>query len=261
MWVRGERPRVLDLFCGAGGASWGYHLAGFDVYGVDLDPQPDYPFPMKVMSAMDIKRGQVLGKFDLVHASPPCPAYSAARAGAETKHPRLVGPTRRMLESWGVPWIIENVPGAPLNMGRWEDGGGFMLCGSMFRKLWVRRHRLFEYGGWVGPSQMFCQHTNQKLKSPGFVQIKGGSARERANEMHELLELPGVPEDNHYMVSPTLSINGFNGRGGGYDLEDWKEVMGMPWATTKKGVKNAIPPAYTKFIGRRFVRSITEAAA
>ena len=129
-----SRPRLLDLFCGAGGAAMGYHRAGFDVVGVDINPQPRYPFEFHRADAMTYP----LDGFDAIHASPPCQHYANVTAwrGDPGNHPDLVAPTRTRLEAIGVPWVIENVPEAPVRRD-------FLLCGSQFG-LKVRRHRAFE---------------------------------------------------------------------------------------------------------------------
>src|SRR5262252_358856 len=127
------RPRLLDLFCGAGGAAMGYWRAGFDVTGVDVVPQPSYPFTFVQADAL----AYPLDGFDAVHASPPCQAYSVATGNARRgDHVDLYEPVRRRLEASGLPWVIENVIGAPYRQG-------VVLCGSMFG-LRVRRHRNFE---------------------------------------------------------------------------------------------------------------------
>jgi DNA (cytosine-5)-methyltransferase 1 len=126
------RPRLLDLFCGAGGAAMGYHLAGYEVTGVDLSPQPRYPFTFIQADALEFP----LDGFDLIHASPPCQSYSRAARLRGNDHPRLIEPVRDRLAASGIPWVIENVPGAPLIEP-------VMLCGGMFG-LKVYRHRLFE---------------------------------------------------------------------------------------------------------------------
>lgn len=126
--------RALDLFCGAGGASMGLHRAGFDVVGVDVNPQPEYPFTFVQADALTFDaRG-----FDLVWASPPCQAFTAYRRRREHVAPRpnLIPATRAKLAELGVPTIIENVVGAPLV-------DPTLLCGSMFG-LDVQRHRIFE---------------------------------------------------------------------------------------------------------------------
>lgn len=132
-----KMPRLLDLFCGAGGASVGYHRAGFGVIGVDIAPQPNYPFEFIQADVLGLTPADLTG-FDVVHASPPCQHYSAmskCRPGLADKYPDLIAPVRDMLEATGAEWVIENVPGAPLD--------GITLCGFMFG-LPLYRHRIFE---------------------------------------------------------------------------------------------------------------------
>jgi DNA (cytosine-5)-methyltransferase 1 len=129
--------RILDLFCGAGGAAMGYHRAFPDaeIVGVDINPQPRYPFTFVQADAMTYP----LDGFDFIHASPPCQAYTAYRRkghGVGDGYPDLIAATRKRLQAAGVPYVIENVPGAPLLHSH-------QLCGSSFG-LDVRRHRLFE---------------------------------------------------------------------------------------------------------------------
>ena len=120
--------RCLDLFCGAGGAGMGYHQAGFEVVGWDIEHHPDYPFEHHVGDALDVLADvEYIRGFDLVHASPPCQAYSTATRD-HSRHPDLVGPVRDLLVTAGVPYIIENVPQAPLL-------GPVMLCGSGGRRV------------------------------------------------------------------------------------------------------------------------------
>lgn len=126
------KPKALDLFCCAGGASMGLYNAGFDVVGVDIEPQPHYPFELHQADAMEFP----LDGFDFIWASPPCQAYTLCHRIRSNDHPELVVPIRERLISSGVPWCIENVVGAPLI-------DPIMLCGSMFG-LRTYRHRLFE---------------------------------------------------------------------------------------------------------------------
>jgi DNA (cytosine-5)-methyltransferase 1 len=134
-----NRPRLLDLFCGAGGAAMGYHRAGFDVTGVDIAPQPRYPFPFVQADAMTFP----LEGFDAIHASPPCQDYSRAMRHLTTRHyPRLIEPMLERLAD--RVYIVENVPGAPLPHQSTLDGDhGVELCGTMFGLL-IWRHRLFQ---------------------------------------------------------------------------------------------------------------------
>jgi DNA (cytosine-5)-methyltransferase 1 len=130
-----RRPRLLDLCCCQGGASRGYDRAGFDVTGVDIDPQPRYPYEFIQADAVDylIWNGH---HFDAIHASPPCQAHTLAQRIQGNEHPDLIEPIRDLLVEIGVPYIIENVPGAPLIEP-------IELCGAMFG-LETYRHRLFE---------------------------------------------------------------------------------------------------------------------
>jgi hypothetical protein len=131
-----SRPRLLDLFCGAGGAAMGYHRAGFDVVGVDINPQPHYPFEFHQGDAMTWP----LDGFDAIHASPPCKAFTragwSAHFGYHDRHDDLLTPTRTRLVLQPAPWVIENVPGSPM-------APSVVLCGSNFG-LNLRRHRWFE---------------------------------------------------------------------------------------------------------------------
>lgn len=149
------RLRALDLFCGGGGAGMGLHRAGFDVTGVDVESQPAYPFPFLRADATTID----FARFDLVWASPPCQAFTAykRRYGHVAERPNLIPVMRDKLKAWGGPWIIENVPGAPLE-------SPVTLCGSMFG-LDVRRHRIFECS--FGVTQPKCRH---ELQTPRFPQ-------------------------------------------------------------------------------------------
>lgn len=208
--------RLLDLFCGAGGAAVGYHRAGFtDIVGVDVVPQPDFPFRFVQADALEFLGAMLEGQEDrawtLVHASPPCQAFSPARHRDD--HPDLVAATRSYLEVLDVPWVMENVPQAPMRRD-------LMLCGSMF-DLDIRRHRVFEMstGPVMFPPQ--CHHRWSHPKAPFLVAGHGGGWN--------------------------LSHRNF------FTLSHGKELMGMPWVTKRRGLVEAIPPAYTEWIGRRFL--------
>lgn len=214
------KPRLLDLFCGAGGAGYGYSLAGFDVVGVDIHEQVDYPFEFHQADAMTFP----LGGFDAVHASPPCQAFTAMGVmwNAKDDHPELVDLTRSRLIANGVPWVIENVPGAPMR-------DYVVLCGSSMGlgvaayDFELRRHRLFEtsFPVMVPP----CAH--QKAT----IGIYGDHARDRRRQPG------GLPDRGRdFPDSEKLGLA--------------REAMGMPWATKWKGLSQAIPPAYTEHIGR-----------
>lgn len=131
----GMRPRMLDLFCGAGGAAVGYHRAGFDVVGVDIAPQPHYPYEFHQGDALKYLL-EHHGEFDAFHASPPCQAFTNAQRIQGNEHPDFIRSTRNAFLLIGKPWVIENVPGAPLR-------SPVTLCGADF-SLRTYRHRLFE---------------------------------------------------------------------------------------------------------------------
>ena len=143
------RPRLLDLFCGAGGAAVGYYRAGWDVVGVDIAPQPNYPFRFVRADALDFLSDHGR-EYSATHASPPCQRYSTMTADP-SRHPDLIAPVRQLLIDTGGPWVIENVPQAPLI-------DPVILCGSSFA-LGVRRHRAFESS--VPISERPCRHADQ----------------------------------------------------------------------------------------------------
>lgn len=218
-----SRPLLLDLFCGQGGASKGYKDAGFEVVGVDIEPQPRYPFTffqydaLKVLGIlvadghMETKLGREyrLSDFAAIHTSPPCQAYTNAQRINGNDHPDLIEPVRFMLKATGLPYVIENVPGAPLN-------NPVTLCGEMFR-IETYRHREFETN-WHLP----------KLEHP-FHEAK-------------ITKMGRPPVDGEYMHI----VGNFSG------VDKAREIMGMPWAT-RDGLREAIPPAYTRFIGQHLM--------
>jgi len=129
------KPKLLDLCCGAGGAAMGYFRAGFDIVGVDIMPQPNFPFRFVQDDALDfVKRNT--GEFDAVPASPPCQGYSITKTIHRRQYKKLIPEFREALQNTGKPYVIENVIGAPLR-------DCIKLCGTMFG-LNVYRHRLFE---------------------------------------------------------------------------------------------------------------------
>jgi DNA (cytosine-5)-methyltransferase 1 len=216
-----RRPRLLDLFCGAGGAAMGYHRAGFDVVGVDIEPQPHYPFAFIEDDALAMLKysASFVEDFDAIHASPPCQAYSTATPD-KSVHADLYEPTRALLESTGLPWVIENVPGAPYRQG-------IVLCGSMFG-LRVRRHRNFE-ASWLMLSPG-CDHRTQ-----------------------------GTPLGIYGDGGPGRSTRPSGGGGTKAARRDFADLMDMPWATPAEIVQ-AIPPAYTEFIGAQLLRHVVGAS-
>jgi DNA (cytosine-5)-methyltransferase 1 len=208
------RPRLLDLFCGAGGAAMGYARAGFDVVGVDIEPQPHYPFEFHRGDALTFP----LDGFDAVHASPPCQAYvRSGMVAKDGRHPDLVAATRERLDASGLPWVIENVPGAPIRID-------LLLCGSMFG-LSLRRHRLFESNVTVAPWTPPCNHSDPITGVYGHPHGKGGAWRNGKRPM-----LPS-------------------------DLATWSAAMGIEWMPAKS-LAQAVPPAYTELIGVQLIRHL-----
>lgn len=205
-------PRLLDLFCGAGGCSAGYVAAGFDVVGVDIAPQPHYPYRFVQCDALEYV-AQHGKEYDAIHASPPCQAYSVASLKSRKQgkvYPDMVAATRQALQATGRLWVIENVPQAPIS--------GITLCGTMFG-LQVFRHRVFESNCYL----LEPQHTPHKGKiGDGFVCVAGRTG-------------------NFYAYGKKV----YKG-----STMEWKAAMKIDWMTAKE-LTQAIPPAYTAFIGRQ----------
>jgi len=237
------RPRLLDLYCCEGGAARGYHDAGFDVYGVDIDPQRRYPYAFHQGDAIEVMAtlnaggavdfthpdGHVewltLADFEAAHGSPPCQAYSITKHTHSNTHPMLIDPTRDSLIESGLPYVIENVIGAPLH-------NPLMLCGSEFDltttdtdglPLRLERHRLFE-------SSIFllgnggCRHDKRVQVAGAYG--GGSSDRRHAKEV----------------------------RRGGYTpaKEVRAALLGVDWMTLH-GMSQSIPPAYTEHIGAQIL--------
>lgn len=205
--------RVLDLFCGAGGAGKGYSLAGFDVIGVDIKPQPSYPF--KFIQADALEYCEAHGaEFDLVHASPPCQRWSIGdrpHKSAE-RHPDLIAPFRDLIRPMGVPFVIENVVGAPLIQP-------YMLCGTMFG-LKVFRHRLFETLLPIYPWPQHYPHDGGTGSHRGYSTARSGR-------------------------NGFICVAGHN-----FEREAAKLAMGIDWMKNRYELAQSIPPAYTQFIGQ-----------
>lgn len=214
----GRKPRILDLFCGAGGASMGYHRAGFEVIGVDIKPQPNYPFRFMQLDAFELSAADIRACYDAVHASPPCQAFTAYRRkghGVGDGYPNLIPETRDLLVRAGLPYVIENV----------EQAKGHLvepvrLCGSMFG-LDVRRHRLFETN-W-GLAQPACSHEWQRNLGKRY---------------------PGATNrDGRY----TCEIGVWR-----IPLDVQKRAIGVGWNyVTLEELSEMVPPRYTQYVGSR----------
>lgn len=217
MTALSARPKLLDLFCGAGGCSVGYHRAGFDVVGVDIRPMPRYPFEFHQADALTYP----LDGFDVIHASPPCQKFSRAsnihnKQPWKKKHPDLIETTRQRLIETGKPYVIENVEGSPLK-------NYVMLCGSMFG-LRVYRHRLFECNPVIFWSPFSCNHNFRCGPSKG---------------VYHTLETDEI-----------ITCVGHN-----FQAKSGRIAMGIDWMTRDE-IAQAIPPAYTEWIGKQLLQHL-----
>lgn len=214
--------RALDLFCCAGGASMGLHRAGFEVVGVDIKPQPHYPFEFHLADALTYP----LDGFDFIWASPPCQGYSALRHAPGTRGaPKLIGAVRDRMPK-NMPWVIENVEEA-----RSEMRSPVLLCGSMFQLgaqgCRTQRHRLFESNFHIGAPP--CAHDARPV-----IGVYGGHARKRA---------------------ATAGGRGTRDVWDGGHKAAASEALGIDWMTLGE-MSEAIPPAYAEFIGRAAIAQI-----
>lgn len=223
-----RRPRLLDLFCGAGGAAKGYHDAGFEVVGVDIEDQRRYPYEFHEGHALEYLRKHG-AEFDAVHASPPCQAHTSLRVLHNAiPHSDWIPATRNMLRRLGKPYVIENVEGAPL-------ANPVTLCGTMFDLgcdgAELQRHRLFECSFPV--LQPECRHG----RKPATIGIYGGHVRNRKRRTE------GNTHRGVYDFTP----------------EQGREAMGIDWMTLAE-LSQAVPPAYTRYIGSFLMQAVREVA-
>lgn len=212
-----RRPRILDLFCCAGGAAVGYARAGFEVVGVDINPQPCYPFAFIQGDAVAAD----FSGFDAIHASPPCQRHTDLARQNKREYPCFIAPIRERLIASGLPYVIENVEGAPLL-------DPVMLCGTMFPgELRVIRHRLFE--------------TNWPLNAP-------------EHGVHPLVYTLDKRKPHYGKLSEWFSPVQVTG-GGNCSKAAAADAMGIDWML-KTEMNEAIPPAYTEFIGRQLLEHV-----
>lgn len=227
------RPRLLDLFCCAGGSAVGYHQAGFDPYGVDIARQPNYPFPFHRGDALEVTGRLIAGEaidfrhrdgtveqvrlegFDAAHGSPPCQGYTALAAVHGNPWPKLILQTRRVLAATGLPYVLENVRGTLLRRD-------MTLCGEMFG-LAVLRHRYFEFGRWTGVAPAHKPHRGR---------VRGW-------------------RHGRYFDGPYLAVHGAGGGKG--TVTEWQQAMGIDWTDDRREIAEAIPPAYTAHIGAQLL--------
>jgi DNA (cytosine-5)-methyltransferase 1 len=219
-----RRPRLLDLFSGAGGAAVGYHRAGFDVVGVDIKPQPHYPFEFHQGDALQPFYANTKG-FDAIHASPPCQGYSDLQRQNKREYPLLIEFVRELLRATGLPYVIENVETAPLL-------NPIVLCGTMFEGLRVLRHRKFE--------------SNLRLVAP-------------AHGRHPLVYTTDKRKSHYGLLDQATAFVSVNG-GGNCSVANKRAAMGIDWPMTGHEANEAIPPAYTEWIGKQ-LSAVLEVAA
>ena len=208
--------RLLDLFCGAGGAAMGYHRAGFEVVGVDHKPQPHYPFEFHCHDAFAFleKHGH---EFDVIHASPPCQGFTDLKKMYNAHvYKDLLTPMRTALRALGKPYIIENVEGAPMLNYITLCGGAFGL-GSDGAEL--RRHRRFE----IEPMILLVPPCRHRAKSR-VIGVYGGHGRDRRR-----------------------AVNGQE-----FSTSERRIAMGIDWMNSHE-LSQAIPPAYTEWIGKQII--------
>ena len=243
--TKGMMPRLLDLYCGAGGAARGYQQAGFHVTGVDIAPQKHYCGDEFIqMDALEFLERYVTGEFERAqafHASPPCQGFTSLKAiWNAKKYPDLIGVTRTALRATGSPWILENVIGAPMKTG-------IILCGSMFRLGCgggeLRRHRVFETS-FPMMSPCSCQH-GWSGKASATVGVYGHAG--------------GYSKRQSYC---TVGVYGGHGRdrrrrknGQHFSTALRATAMGIDWMTGDE-LSEAIPPAYTEYLGRHLTFSL-----
>jgi DNA (cytosine-5)-methyltransferase 1 len=212
------RPLLIEGFCDQGGSAEGYYRAGFDIVGVDIRPQPRFPFPFIQGDAIEVM-GNLLARgrspVRALAGSPPCQAWSETQRLMGNDHPDYIPQTRELFKASGLPYIIENVVGAPLE-------NPVLLCGAMFPELNVYRHRLFECS-WKPYLPVHPEHVQP--------QTKMGRKLQPGERMHVVGNFSGV--------------------------EDAKKAMGIDWMT-RDGLREAIPPAFTQYLGKQLLSFVND---
>lgn len=211
-----KKPVLLDLCCGAGGAAMGYHQAGFDIVGVDQIPQPSFPFTFVQANMFDYLENTSLDRFSIIHCSPPCPGYSLATGF----HPEARDNHPRLVEDVRARFQASGLPYVIENVPGSPVVKSIMLCGAMFG-LQTYRHRYFE--------------SNIFLFQPHHPKHLVKAARPGA-----------IAKDNEFWC-----IGGHFGQ-----KDEAQKAMGITWMTRQKEIANAIPPAYSHYIGLQLMNVI-----
>lgn len=233
--------KALDLFCCCGGASQGLQQAGFEVTGVDITDNHQYPFDFIHSDVFDLKP-EFFAKFDFIWASPPCQAYIPTNKWRNHNHPELIPKTREMLLKTGKPFVIENVIGAPVR----KD---IMLCGEMFG-LRVIRHRLFEVNGFTILQPPHVKHKLSVMNDSAVALYSGGINPGFWGNKKRQQEFRKKRKDSYYAC-----VAGHGGNGYSFKLEDWQKAIGIDWVTKKEHLTQAIPPKYSNYIGSFFINT------
>lgn len=262
--------RLLDLFCGAGGASFGYHQAGFDdITGIDIVPMKRYPFRFIQADALEYLAAHG-HKYDLIHASPPCQTHSVLKTMWNARqHENFLPQTRHALQGIGKPYVIENVVGAPMDVT-------LMLCGSMFGLetpcgAQLQRHRLFESNVML-MSPGDCYHSCGRQRTKRTISVNGHEFRNEASRWQErrtITVVGGTPHDpaRERRKYKTQKVPGSTAQ---QNVErNWiretfsvgyaRIAMGINWMVMSE-LSQAIPPAYTEWVGRQIKDSLKEGA-
>ena len=225
------KPKLLDLFCCAGGGAYGYARAGFDITGVDIKDQPNYPYKFIKTDAVEYLRDHG-HEYDVIHASPPCQKHTKAQqlakarnGGVYPEHPDFIQPIRELLVELGKPYIIENVQGAPLI-------DPLPLYGSQFN-LKTQRCRLFESNLQLSPPEK----QNQKMKTPA-----AGN---------------GLGDDGSISICGSGGVRGLNAKQ--IKLYWGFALGGIDWMSRQE-MAECIPPAYTEFIGKQAINIVRQSA-